>query len=153
MTYPFVFSFFRCPTLDVFGRKRARARFRRRRESVEAPALAIDSLEYRDFKSYYHQHTLGCHQWRTAPRSRTRSSRVLSFGPGRSVRIPLVRFSFRSRNANGTFWTFLSRTMSVQKCSNPAVAREFGIFLCQSWIRTSERSEGSRVRGRTYSSD
>lgn len=78
------------------SRRRARARFRvprerkRERESrgrerergVEAPAPAIDSLGYiRSFKSYYHQRTRGCHQWRTAPRPRTKSSRVSPFGP------------------------------------------------------------------------
>lgn len=59
------------------------SRGRKRERAVEAPAPAIDSLGYiRGFKSYYHQrNTRGCHQWRTAPRPRTRSSRVSPFGP------------------------------------------------------------------------
>lgn len=58
------------------------------RERVEAPAPAIDSLEIPWFQKLLSPaHTLGCHQWRTALRPRTRSSRVSFFGPGRSVKI------------------------------------------------------------------
>lgn len=57
------------------------------REASQAPTPAIDSLGYiRGFKSYYHTHQWGCHQWRTAPRPRTRSLRVSPFGPGRWVK-------------------------------------------------------------------
>lgn len=119
--------------------KRTRARFHVRvgrvvgeGESAEAPAPAIDSLGYRDFKSYYHQQRhWGATSGEPLLDRGQGPPRVLSFGPGRSVRNPLLRISVRDGN---------SRTIATHRTRSSLARRTFANVS----IKLSHLREGIR---------
>lgn len=119
------------------------------RERVEAPAPAIDSLEIPWFQKLLSPaRTLGCHQWRTALRPQIRSSRVSSFGPGRSVKISLHRLLLaRETRTIASFRTLFSceRTFSNGVRSR-TYAREFGLSMSiANFVQWSERLVSARA--------